>query len=480
MFTYILISSYLTGNVPASPSSSHMEAHPVPWKTKSLETSSMPPQTTAPTTAPEPPQSAPPCKSANASRPPTVEEEPCFNPADFDWLKKARPNQLPPEGAWRTWLILAGRGFGKTRTGSETLRWWVDQGLCRRIALVAQTLDEARQVMVEGVSGLLSVYPPKDANSPKYQPSKRLLTWPNGALATLYGADHYEHLRGPQFDMAWVDEFAKFRHPQACYDQLMMSLRLGTHPRCIITTTPRPLPLLKELDKEETTVTTRGTTFENAQNLAPSFLTYVQKRYGKGALGRQELYAEWIENDGTLWKRENFIYKEPSEDLMRILVAVDPAVTGSGDETGIVIVGKASCGAAFVLEDASGLFHPHDWAQRVIQKYHQYRADGIVAEVNQGGDLVGHMIRSFDPAVPFTAVHATRGKARRAEPISALYAQGHVFHKEPFPELEDQMCNFVPDAPLSHSPDRMDALVWGLTELFKKQLVSPVQWWWSQ
>lgn len=404
---------------------------------------------------------------------------PSYDPERFDWDKRARPNQRIPDGDWHTWIILAGRGFGKTRTGAESIRQWVDQGTYKHIALLGQTIDEVRHVMVEGISGILAVYPPNDTNRPIFEPSKRKISWPNGATALLFGADHYEWLRGPQFDLAWVDEFAKFNHPQESYDQLMLGLRLGHHPRCIITTTPRPLPVLRDIMDETTTVVTRGTTFENTQNLSPAFLSYVQKRFGQGPLGRQELYAEWIENtEGALWTRESILYKQPDTPLTRVVVGVDPAVTGSGDETGIVIVGRNDRGEAFVLDDASEALHPHDWARRVVQKFHQHQADRIVAEVNQGGDLVEETVRSFDANIPFTPVHATRGKAVRAEPISALYEQGRVFHSHPFPKLEDQMCHFNPDKSTS-SPDRMDALVWALTDLFKREepLTLPKLWW---
>jgi predicted phage terminase large subunit-like protein len=275
--------------------------------------------------------------------------------------------------------------------------------------------------------------------------------------------------------LAWIDEFAKFRYPERLYEQLMLGLRLGTCPRCIITTTPRPIPFLKELMDDKMTVTTHGTTFDNAQNLSPSFIDYVKKKYDNSTLGRQELYAELLfENKNALWQRNMIRYKLP-DDLVRIVIAVDPAVSYSAasDETGIVVVGKNSKGEAFVLEDASGQFHPHTWGKRVVEMFHSHNADRVVAEVNQGGDLVEEVLRSFDATVPYTAVRATRGKVTRAEPISALYEQGLVFHARVFPKLEEQMCSFVPDH-LSKSPDRVDALVWGMSELFKSEPYSAV------
>jgi predicted phage terminase large subunit-like protein len=294
------------------------------------------------------------------------------------------------------------------------------------------------------------------------------MIWPNGTIAQLFSADRYDRLRGPQFDLAWIDEFAKFRHPERLYEQLMFGLRLGEHPRCIITTTPRPLPFLKELMDDKSTITTHGTTFDNQENLSPSFIDYVKKKYGNSALGRQELYADLLfEDKNALWNRRMIKYKPPN-DLVRVVIAVDPAVTynSSSDETGIVVVGKNSKGEAFVLDDLSGQFHPHAWGLRVVEAFRKYKADRIVAEVNQGGDLVEEMIRSFDATLPYTGVRATRGKFTRAEPVSALYEQGRVFHERVFCKLEEQMCNFVPDRALK-SPDRMDALVWGMTELFK-------------
>ncbi|MDR0631537.1 MAG: terminase family protein [Holosporales bacterium] len=405
----------------------------------------------------------------------------CFKHADidqYDWKRNARENQRLPKGDWKNWMIIAGRGFGKTRTGAESVRQLVAEQSSNRIALVGRTIDETRSVMVEGVSGILSIYPPESPDYPTFEYSKRRVRWPNGALAQLFGADRYDCLRGPQFDLAWVDEFAKFKYPERIYEQLMFSLRLGNAPRCIITTTPRAIPFLKELIDEKTTVTTHGTTFDNEKNLPKSFIDYVKKKYGNSTLGRQELYAELLfDNKKALWQRRMIRYRAP-EKMCRIVIAVDPAVTynASSDETGIIVAGRDASGVAFVLEDVSGQYHPHAWGQLVVEKFHQYGADRVVAEVNQGGDLVEEVIRSFDSVIPYSGVRATRGKFVRAEPISALYEQSRVFHAQVFSKLEDQMCNFAPGES-EKSPDRVDALVWGMTELFKCEMAPAVLAW---
>jgi predicted phage terminase large subunit-like protein len=396
----------------------------------------------------------------------------------FNWDKIARPNQKIPPGAWRNWVILAGRGFGKTRTGAEAIRKFVDSERSKRVAMIGQTIDESRGVMVAGVSGLLSVYPPDDPNYPKFEPSKHQVAWPNGAVAQLFGADRYDCLRGPQFDLAWVDEFAKFRYPEKTYEQLMLCLRLGT-PKCIITTTPRPITVLKDILEDPNTVKTVGSTFDNSSNLPQSFVDYVSKQYGSSPFGRQELYGDLLfENQNALWKRDFIVYKQPTEPFVRIVVAVDPAVTynENSDETGIIVMGLCEDGTAYVIDDASGKYRPNDWGRKVVQKFHEFRADRVVAEVNQGGDLVAEMIKSFDPCVPYSAVRASRGKITRAEPIAALYEQRRIYHVQPFAELEDQLCQYSPET-RRKSPDRMDALVWCSTELFKTELVPRVHIW---
>lgn len=385
-----------------------------------------------------------------------------------DWRFWARPEQLPPPGDWRIWLILTGRGWGKTRTGAEWVRAQVRSGAAGRIALVAPTAADARDVMVEGESGILSLGP--DAERPHYEPSKRRLTWPNGALATLYSADEPERLRGPQHDAAWCDELAAWRYMDAAWDMLMFGLRLGDNPRAVVTTTPKPKALLKTLLKDPHTHVTRGSTYDNLPNLAPQFAEQILKRYKGTRLGRQELAGELLEDvEGALWTRAiiDGARVEDAPDLSRIVVGVDPAVTSGEDscETGIVVAGQ--CGEDFyVLADWSGRMTPEQWARRAVNAYHEFSADRVIGEVNNGGDLVESVIRNSDRNVAYSAVHASRGKAKRAEPIEALYEQGRVHHVGQFATLEDQMCSFVPqDADASNSPDRMDALVWALTEL---------------
>ncbi len=387
----------------------------------------------------------------------------------YDWKNLARKNQLPPQGPWRTWLILAGRGFGKTRTGAETIRHWIREGVCRRIALIGETEIETRQVMVEGPSGLLAIHPP--AERPLYTPSKGELSWANGAIATCFSAEAYEHLRGPQFDAAWVDELAKFREGQNVWDQLMFGLRIGKFPRAIVTTTPRPVALLKNLLKNPSVAITRGSTFENAKNLAKPFLEYVRHHYEKSWLGRQELYGDLVEEkEGTLWTpplldRAKKAYQK-DVSLRRLIIAIDPAVShgNNSDETGIIAAGVTSEGIGVILEDLSLKGSPSQWIQKAIDAYHRLKADRIVAEVNMGGDLVEQLLRTYDTSISYKAVRATRGKVVRAEPIVSLYEQGKIWHADYFPALEEQLCSYVPGQ-TRKSPDRLDALVWALSEL---------------
>ena len=392
---------------------------------------------------------------------------------DLDaWLKTARPNQLLPKGEWSTWLILAGRGFGKTRTGAESLRLLIEKHGYRRIALIGASQIQTRSIMVEGVSGILSCY--KDTSrAPKIRGSKQELVFKNGAVATCFGGDQVDQLRGPQFDLAWIDEFSKFRRPEALLEQLSFSLRLGHAPKCIITTTPRPLKILEELIKREDVVMTKGSTFENEKNLAPTFLTQVAKQFQHTKLGAQELYGEILsEQEGALWQRSMIHYKQPEydhrglPDLSRIVISIDPATThhDKSDETGITVVGVDKAGYAYVLEDLSGRHSPLSWGQKAVDAYHKYKADRIIAETNKGGDLVERVIRSIDPSASYKEVRATRGKSTRAEPVAALYESERIYHVRPFTKLEEQMCSYVPGI-TSKSPDRIDALVWGMTEL---------------
>ena len=383
----------------------------------------------------------------------------------YEWKFWARENQLAPAGAWQNWLLCAGRGFGKTRSGAEWIRAEATVGGRRRLALVAPTAADARDVMVEGESGILAISPP--AERPHYEPSKRRLTWPNGALATLYSADEPERLRGPQHDGAWCDELASWRFVDAAWANLQFGLRLGQSPRTVITTTPKPIRIIKELLTLESTVVTRGSTYENRGNLAESFIEAVRSRYEGTRLGRQELYAELLEDaEGALWKRDELEEHRvrAAPDLKRIVVACDPAATSTeeANETGIVVAGVSRSGEGYVLDDRTIRASPLKWAEVAVTAYHMFKADRLIAETNQGGEMVKTTIGTVDPKVAYKGIHASRGKMARAEPVAALYEQGKVHHVGGFPELEDQLCQWEPGMP---SPDRLDALVWALTEL---------------
>jgi len=374
------------------------------------------------------------------------------------WRDIARPAQLAPDGDWTVWLYSGGRGAGKSRAGAEWVHEQVQKG-ARRIALVGPTAGDVRDVMVEGESGILNCGPVR----PTYEPSKRRVTWPNGAIATTYSADEPDRLRGPQHDAAWCDEIAAWRYPQA-WDMLMLGLRLGTDPRVVATTTPKPVKLVRDL--MATAVVTRSTTYDNLDNLAPTFREQILSRYEGTRLGRQELLAELLEDvPGALWTRD-LIEKARgvAPDLSRIVVAIDPAVTSGeqSDATGIIVVGSIQ-NVGYVLEDLSGRYPPEQWANIAVDAYRRWEADRIVAEANNGGDLVASVLRAVNPNVPVRLVRASRGKRARAEPVSALYEQGRIIHAGTFPELEDELCVWTPDT--VESPDRMDAMVWGLTDL---------------
>jgi phage terminase large subunit-like protein len=378
------------------------------------------------------------------------------------WEAWARPEQLPPTGDWSIWLVKAGRGFGKTRMGSEWVRSVATPGA--RIALVGATAADVRDVIIEGESGILRVCPPDER--PLYEPSKRRLTWPNGAIATAYSAEEPDRLRGPQHSMAYCDEVAAWAHPEA-WDMMLMGLRLGDRPRVVATTTPRTVPLMRTIQASPGLVVTRGRTLDNAANLAPSFLTGLMARYEGTRLGRQELEGEDLDdNPDALWSREviDACRLREAPDLVRVVVAIDPAVTSNADsdETGIVVAGLGADGRGYVLADRSGRFKPDAWARRAVEAYHEFKADRIVAEGNQGGEMVAHVLGTVEAGLPLRIVHATRGKATRAEPIAALYEQGRVSHVGGLPQLEDQLCTWTPGG---SSPDRLDALVWALTEL---------------
>lgn len=396
----------------------------------------------------------------------------------YDWRGfNARPNQIAPDGDWDIWLASAGRGFGKTRLGAEWIREQEADGR-RRFAFIAETAADARDVLVEGDSGILSVYP--KGEGPLYEPSKRRLTWPSGAVATLFNATEPGQLRGPQFDCAWSDELAKWRYARATWDQLQFGLRLGDDPRQIVTTTPRPIEIIKSIISggEGRVVITHGRTLDNAANLAPKFLRKIREKYEGTRLGRQELDAEILADiPNALWTLatiDAYRVRTHPENMTRIGVAIDPAITNTedSDEHGIVAAGTSSDGKeAFVLEDASIKGTPEDWARAAIACYDKWQADFIVVEVNQGGDMVSSTIKTIRSNIPIREVRATRGKHIRAEPISSLYQQGRIHHVGAFPELETQM-TMMTSAGFEgeNSPDRLDALVWVLTELFPSMI----------
>ena len=390
----------------------------------------------------------------------------------YDWEFWARPKQLPPGWDWYIWLLLSGRGGGKTRTGAELTVKWANEGFSP-IALVAQTKADARDTMVEvGDSAILNICPPWFR--PDYESSKRRLTFPNGVLAIIYSGDEPEQLRGPQHQKAWVDELAKFKYPKDSWDNLMFGLRIGTKPQAVVTTTPKPIKVIKELLADERTATTRGHTLENKDNLAPDFLRYIMRKYEGTRLGRQELAGEMLDdNPDALWERgridELRVKKHP--DLIRVVVGVDPAATANEEssDTGIVVAGIAPVNGemhGYILDDLTLKGTPDQWATAAVTGYHKAKADKIIGEVNNGGDMVGYTVRTVDKSVAFKSVHASRGKYVRAEPVSALYEQGRVHHVGFFSDLEDQLCEWEPG---DTSPDRLDALVWALTELMLEE-----------
>ena len=397
------------------------------------------------------------------------------------WAFWARDDQWPPEGAWNIWLVLGGRGAGKTRTGAE----WV-RGLALgqapfattpigRIALIGETQADARDVMVEGVSGLLAVH--RRSERPVWHKTLRKLTWPNGAVAHVFSAEDPQALRGPQFGAAWLDELAKWKKAEEAWDMLQFGLRLGTTPRQIVTTTPRPTALLKRLLADPLTMISRARTHANAYNLAPAFLDRIVGRYRGTRLGRQELDGELIEDrEDALWSRtmiSNARLQKTLPEFTRIVVAVDPPASASrrADRCGIVVAGLAAQGTVIILEDATiAAATPARWAQKALAAYHRHQADALVVEINQGGDMVESVIRNVDPHIVIRPVRATRGKFLRAEPVAHLYERGLVFHAERFDALEDEMCDFGPGPngyalSSGRSPDRLDALVWAVTAL---------------
>ncbi|MFN3294013.1 MAG: DNA-packaging protein [Gemmobacter sp.] len=412
--------------------------------------------------------------------------------AALPWIFEfwALPHQLPPEGAWKTWVIMGGRGAGKTRAGSEWVRAEVegarpgDPGRSRRVALVGETIDQVREVMIFGESGILACSPPD--RRPEWQAGRRRLEWPNGAVAEVYSAHEPDSLRGPQFDAAWVDELAKWKKAEDTWDMLQFALRLGQHPRQVVTTTPKNVGVLKAILRNPSSVVTHAPTEANRAYLAASFLQEVRNRYRGSRLERQELDGVLLEDvEGALWTHAmlDAAHVDKAPRLDRIVVAVDPPVTGhtSSDECGIVVAGVSMKGPpqdwiVTVLEDATVAgCSPQGWAEAAVAAFRRHEADRIVAEVNQGGDMVTGLIRSIDGAAPLKAVRASKGKSVRAEPVAALYEQGRVKHLPGMVGLEEQMCRMTLRGYVGKgSPDRVDALVWAISELVVDPSAKPV------
>lgn len=398
----------------------------------------------------------------------------------YDWDIWARPKQRLPDGSWYIWLILSGRGFGKTRTGAETCRKWVNKarsiGRPLRLALIAETAADARDVLVEGESGIMAISHPDFM--PKYEPSKRRVTWPDGSMGILFAGNEPDQLRGPQFDKAWADELAKYQYPQETWDNLEYALRLGAEPQVVVTTTPRPIPIIKGFLKDPMCVVTTGSSYENEANLAPAFIKRVIQKHEGTRLGQQEIHAKILDDiQGALWTykmfEDNRAQLPAVENRIRVVVGVDPSVsaTKKSDEVGILIAMLAldpirNKKFAYVVSDKSGVMTPLEWAKETVKCFKMWAGDRIVAEKNNGGDLVEVNIRTVDQSVPIRLVSASRGKHVRAEPIAALYEQGLVKHVGVFTELEEQLTNFNREGYGGQdSPDRADALIWALSEL---------------
>ncbi|WP_428628713.1 DNA-packaging protein [Sphingopyxis sp.] len=391
-----------------------------------------------------------------------------------NWVWWQRDDQCPPAGDWHVWMLLAGRGFGKTRTGAEWVRAFAEATPGARIALVAASLHEARQVMVEGESGLLAIAP--DALRPDYESSLRRLTWPNGAVATLYSAAEPDSLRGPEHEAAWCDEIAKWPQGEAAWDNLMLTMRIGAQPQVVATTTPRGVPLVRRLMKEKGVQVTRGATDSNRLNLSPRWLATMGAIYDGTRLGRQELDGELLEDvEGALWTRELIercrVDAEEVGKLARVVIGVDPPASAQGDACGIVVAALLRDGRLAVVEDASvERAAPWVWAQAVAAAAARWRAERVVAESNMGGEMVAATLAQADARLPVRAVHASVGKARRAEPVALAYERGQVVHAGAFAELEDQLCGLQIGggyAGPGRSPDRADACVWALAALLE-------------
>ncbi|MEH3108105.1 MAG: terminase family protein [Sphingomonas fennica] len=391
---------------------------------------------------------------------------------EHQWAFWARPGQRAPAGDWRVWLVLAGRGFGKTRMGAEWVREQAEADPRLRIALIAATMAEARAVMVEGESGLLAIAPP--GRRPRFEPSLRRLTWPNGAQAQLFSGAEPEGLRGPQHHLAWADEIAKWPAAEAAWDNLAMGLRLGERPRIVATTTPRPVAIVRRLLKARGVSVTRGRSADNAAHLAARYLADMRATYGGTRLGRQELEGELLDDaEGTLWPRALIerarVAAAPA--LRRVVVGVDPpaGAAATSDACGIVVAARGADGCGYIVADASvqGL-SPEGWARAVAEAAAAHGADRVVAEANNGGAMVASVLRAADGGLPLTLVHAAHGKVTRAEPVALLYETGRVRHVGAFPALEDELAGFTAGGGYEgpgRSPDRADAAVWALTAL---------------
>lgn len=389
------------------------------------------------------------------------------------WLKQlARPEQLAPESDWFVWLYQAGRGAGKTRTAAEWLAWEAISKPNTRWAIVAPTFGDARDTCVEGESGILNILRRYNVLATRggYNRSMGEIRLINGTRIKLFSGDEPERIRGPQHHGAWVDELGSFRYEDS-WDQLQFGLRLGEKPRIVVTTTPRPKPLIRKLlkRKDGSVVVTRGTTFDNKDNLAPSALSELLARYEGTRLGRQELYGELLEDvEGALWSMRNIEEQrltEPKASIVRTVIAVDPAITDTGDETGIIVCSRDVNHHGYVHADYSMRGTPDEWARQVVKAYDDYQADSIVVEVNQGGQMVAQVLRTVRPNLPIREVRASQGKRVRAEPISAMYEQGRIHHLKVLEALEEQLTTWTPDD--GKSPDRLDALVWGFSELLQ-------------
>ena len=397
---------------------------------------------------------------------------------NYTWRIHARPNQLAPEEEWAVWLLLGGRGSGKTRSGAEWVRERVEIGQAKNIALLGATIPDTRTIMIEGDSGILNVFHP--SNKPIYQPSRRRIIFSNGAIATTYTAEKPDQIRGQNVDLLWGDEFVKWPYPQDALDNALFSCRKGEDPRATITTTPKPFPELKDLIADPQTIVTHSTMLENMSNLSERFIQRITRKYGGTRLWRQEALGELIEEvEGALWHWDYFrrvAYKHKPRAYDRIVIGVDPSVSATGDETGIVVVGKLA-GSYFTLADYSLRGEPREWAEAVLNAYDKWQADQVIGEGNNGGELVASNIRQYaeiqklngnrkSSEIPIKIVHASRGKAPRAQPVATIYSEQRFWHLGIFTELEEQLTSWVPDVS-KKSPDRLDALVWAATALME-------------